>query len=206
VSRDQRRRGGPALGDAAVVENGVPRERGKRSSRDDFVLCLGRVCPEKGFHLALDAARAAGLPLVLAGQVFPYAEHERYFEREILPRLDGRRCFVGPVEGAAKRRLLATARCVAVPSLVHETSSLVAMEALAAGTPVVARRAGALPEIVEDGETGLFAETADDFAAAFHSVRALRASRCRAAARTRFDSARMVTEYVDLYARLATAC
>ena len=88
-------------------------------------------CPEKGYHLALDAAHLAGMALLLAGEVFPYPEHQRYFHEEIGPRLDSTRRFIGPVGGQRKRGLLQRAQCLIVPSLVAETSSLVAMEALA---------------------------------------------------------------------------
>jgi glycosyltransferase involved in cell wall biosynthesis len=205
VSRDQRRRGGAPVEAALVIENGVPPAAPERVPRGDFVLCLGRICPEKGFHEALDAARAAKRPLVLAGRVFPYPEHERYFAEEILPRLDHARRFVGAVSGAAKRRLLASAACVAVPSLVAETSSLVAMEALAAGTPVVARPAGALVDIVEDGVTGLFARGPAELARAFDELGRIDPRVCRARAGARFDEGRMIDGYVGLYRQLARA-
>ena len=88
-----------------------------RHAKRGFALALGRICPEKGFHIALDAARQAGIGLLLAGQAFGYEEHERYFRDEIVPRLDARRRFIGPVGFERKRRLLAAARCLLVPSL-----------------------------------------------------------------------------------------
>jgi glycosyltransferase involved in cell wall biosynthesis len=205
VSSDQRRRGGAPWSGVPVIENGVSvaghEERGP--GRGDFGLCLGRICPEKGFHLALEAARRADVPLLLAGEVHPYPAHERYFAQQIAPLLDGGRRFIGAVAGPAKRRLLGRARFLAVPSLAHETSSLVAMEALAAGTPVVARPVGALPEIVEPGRTGWLAEGVDELAQAFLEADRLRPEDCRAAARTRFDAERMVSEYLGLYRALA---
>lgn len=104
-----------------------------RHARRNFALCLGRICPEKGFEHALDAARLADIPLLIGGEVFPYPAHRRYFECLIQPRLGPRARFLGPVGWARKRRLLNAARCLLAPSLAAETSSLVAMEAIACG-------------------------------------------------------------------------
>jgi glycosyltransferase involved in cell wall biosynthesis len=151
----------------------------------------------------LDAAKAAGVPLLLAGAVFPYREHRRYFEEEICPRLDHKRRWIGPVVGPAKRRLLAAARCLLAPSLAPETSSLVAREALAAGTPVVALRNGALVEVVEPGRTGLLVDRVDKLANAIRDAERLDPEDCRRSARDRFSAARMVGQYLELYRRLA---
>jgi glycosyltransferase involved in cell wall biosynthesis len=185
------------------IENGVPvGDFGARVRRRDFALALGRICPDKGFHLALDAARRAAVPLLLAGRVFRYAEHEAYFYREIAPRLDALRRFIGPVSRRRKRRLLAAARCLVVPSLVPETSSLVAMEALASGTPVVAFAIGALADIVEHGVTGFLVRDEREMVDALRAVDAIDPARCREAARARFSAERMTGEYLDLYRRI----
>ncbi len=185
------------------IPNGVEVDRFRsRAAKENYALSLGRICPEKGFHLAIDAARRARTSMILAGQVFPYAEHEEYFRKEIQPRMDGRRRFVGPVGFAGKRKLLARARCLLVPSLVDETSSLVAMEALAAGTPVVAFRAGALPEIVEHGRTGFIVADTDEMADAIRDASKLDPEDCRQAAQTRFSAKAMAERYLDLYERI----
>ena len=108
------RRACPA--DAALlpdIENGVPVEALRaRNAKRRFAMMLGRVCPEKGFHLGLDAAGRAGVPVLMAGEVFRYEAHERYFRQEIVPRRDGWHRFIGPVGLARKRRLLSAARCL----------------------------------------------------------------------------------------------
>jgi glycosyltransferase involved in cell wall biosynthesis len=189
------------------IANGIPLEQLRTHVRKrEYAVALGRICPEKGFHLALDAAVEAGRPAVIAGEIFRYRAHEEYFRNEIEPRLDGRtRRFIGPVGLARKRRLLAGARCLLVPSLVPETSSLVSMEALACGTPVIAFRSGALPEIIEHGRTGFIVGDAHEMAAAIRHVGRIDPEACRRAARERFSSARMIADYFSLYEKLTRA-
>lgn len=204
VSPDQARRAPPDVALLPPIPNGVDTEAYRPGpAKEAYALVLGRVAPEKGFHDALDAARMAGAPLIAAGRVFPYADHRRYFETAIAPRLDTLRRWVGPVEGAQKRRLLAQARCVLIPSTAPETSSLVAMEALASGTPVIAFRAGALPEIVTHGTTGLIVDTVAQMAEAIRTVGAIDPAACRQAACARFALRHTTDAYLDLYARLA---
>lgn len=171
--------------------------------RGGFALTLGRICPEKGTHLAIRAARQAGVPLIIAGEVFAYAAHRRYFDEEVAPHLGARCRFLGPVGLRAKRRLLGQARCLLVPSLAAETSSLVAREAAAAGTPVVTFPNGALAETVEDGVTGYLVEGVGAMADAIGRVGAIDPEACRAVARARFSRHEMTSRYLALYRELA---
>jgi glycosyltransferase involved in cell wall biosynthesis len=200
VSHTQRRAIPQAF---ATVPNGVPLGARRDVRRRGFVLWLGRICEEKAPHAAVDVAKRAGLPLLLAGQVHDFAAHRDFFTAQLLPRLDQRRRFLGPVGAVAKRRLLAAARCLLVTSEAEETSSLVAMEALAAGTPVVALARGALPEIVQHGRTGLLADGFDGLVEALHQIETIDRDACRAEARARFGADRMVRDYLGLYAQLA---
>jgi glycosyltransferase involved in cell wall biosynthesis len=187
-----------------AVENGVPEFlfQGRHAKRY-FAMSLGRICPEKAFHLAMDACACAGMPFLLAGQVFGYGTHQAYFETEIVPRLDRTRRFIGSIGLRRKRRLLSAAQCLVAPSLVSETSSLVAMEALACGTPVVAFPAGALAEIVEDGKTGFLVRSPRELPSAIRACRELSSEVCRETARKRFSQSRTVSEYLGIYMQLA---
>jgi glycosyltransferase involved in cell wall biosynthesis len=204
VSDAQRRRCPDGARIFATVPNGVAVERfDARREKDRYVVALGRICPEKGFHLALDAARRAAVPLVLAGEVFRYAAHETYFEEMIVPRLDAARSFVGRVGFERKRALLARARCLLVPSLVAETSCLVAMEAMASGTPVVAFRSGALVDLVEHGRTGFLVDGVDEMADAIAAAGMVDPRECRRVADARFSAEAMTRRYIDIYDELA---
>ena len=188
----------------APIENGVPVEAlAGRHARRNFALVVGRICPEKGVHLAIEAAKRAEMPLLVAGEVFPYDAHRRYFDEQVLPRLDALRRFIGPVGFARKRRLMNAARCVLIPSVAPETSSLVAREAIACGTPVVAFPNGALPESVEEGRTGFLVDDVDAMAAAIGRARTLDPDGLRRVARARFSVERMSAQYLALYRRLA---
>lgn len=186
------------------IPNGVSLEAlACRTRKRRFAVTLGRICPEKNVHTALEAGHRADIPVILAGQVFPYEAHERYFRETVAPLLDAQRRFIGPVALRRKRRLLTSARCLLLPTLAAETSSLVAMEALACGTPVVAFASGAIPEIVEHGVTGFIVRDVAEMADAIEACARLDPERCRAVARERFSLQRMIERYFDVYRQLA---
>jgi glycosyltransferase involved in cell wall biosynthesis len=204
VSRHQARSAPEGVRLLAPIENGAAENPFALVARKrDFALVLGRICPEKGIHDAIAAARAAHMPLLIAGEVFAWEAHRRYFDEQIAPQLDRQIRFVGALRGARKQRLLAAARCVLIPSRAPETSSLVAMEALAAGTPVIAYSSGALPDIVEHGVTGFVVDDVEAMARAITQCECLAAQSCRETAQLRFPLQRMCDAYMDLYQRLA---
>jgi glycosyltransferase involved in cell wall biosynthesis len=206
VSTAQQRTFPPLTNMLEPIANGIPVARlMARHARRNFVMAMGRICPEKGFHLAIDAAQIVGIPLLIAGQVFPYEAHERYFAEAIRPRLGHGARFLGSIRFARKRRLLSAARCLLVPSLVAETSSLVAIEALACGTPVVAFPAGALADIVEPEVTGFLVTDTWEMAGAILVADTLDRERCREAVRRRFSLDRMIDAYFAVYRRLAAS-
>ena len=188
-----------------VIPNGIDLDDFRPTwKQTDYALAMGRFCPEKGLHLAIEAAKRAGARLILAGTVFEYPEHRRYFDSMISPKLNQRVRFVGAVGGKHKRFLLAGAKCLLIPSQAQETSSLLAMEALACGTPVIAWRSGALPEIVSHWRTGFLVTSVDEMASAIATSHNINRAGCRSEAERKFDACAMVRQYIRLYESLAS--
>lgn len=200
VSNSQARTASAGIRIDRVIPNGIDLRMFAPSRRkSNYAVVMSRICPEKGSHLAIEAAELAGIDLIIAGSIFEYPEHRQYFDSMVRPRLNKSIRFVGPVGGRHKAALLGAARCVLIPSLAPETSSLVAMEAMAAGTPIIAFPAGAIPEIVSHGRTGLLVSNVEEMARAIALVESIPPAQCRKEAERRFSSRRMVREYVDLY-------
>jgi glycosyltransferase involved in cell wall biosynthesis len=204
VSQTQQQACPPAANLLPFIPNGVsPGLYRPDVVKRGFALGLGRICPEKGFHIALEAAELAEVPFLLAGEVHNYEEHQRYFREQIRPRCDARRRFIGVAGPRRKSRLLSAARCLLVPSLAPETSSLVTMEAAMCGTPAVAFRSGALPEIVRDGVTGFLVSDAREMADAIRKCCYLDPAVCRGVALADFSEDRVIKRYFDVYERLS---
>ena len=189
------------------IPNGICLERFPlQVSKADYLLWMGRICEEKGAHIALDVAEVLGIPIVIAGQVYPFSYHQRYFDREIAPRLErmgDRATFVRSPSFEKKLELLRRARVLLVPSLVDETSSLVSMEAAACGTPVVAFRRGALPEIVQPGVNGFLVNTPEEMALAIEEVSAIDPRHAHDHAHANFSASEMAAAYLKIYEQLA---
>jgi glycosyltransferase involved in cell wall biosynthesis len=216
VSRAQARTFGDLGGMLAVVPNGIALERFDQDAHApadgqpwprNGLLWLGRICEEKAPHLALEIAGRAGLPITLAGQVYPFSYHQEYFEREVAPRLrrGWQAKYVCSPSFEQKRSLLRRAQALLITSLAEETSSLVAMEAAASGTPVIALRRGALTEIVKEGITGFLVEDVDSALAVCRSLGEISAAACMQYAKENFSGAAMADGYSRLYTRIVEA-
>jgi glycosyltransferase involved in cell wall biosynthesis len=173
-------------------------------SKDDYLLCLNRVAPEKGTHLAIEAARKAGRKLIIAGKV-DRVDRE-YYETMVAPLLDGRDIlFIGEADHSAKRELYAKAACALVPICWEEPFGLVMAEAMASGTPVIAFARGSAPEIIVDGETGFLVHDVDSMVKAIGKVDTIEPARCRRHVEANFDIPVMVDGYLRLYQKIVSA-
>jgi glycosyltransferase involved in cell wall biosynthesis len=167
--------------------------------KQDWLLWLGRIVPEKGPQRAIHVAKATGRRLVLAGNVQP--RHERFFAEVIQPQIDGEQIrYVGEVGGARKQQLFADAYAFLMPIKWPEPFGLVMVEALAAGTPVLAFAQGAAPEIVEHGRNGFLVEDDDEMAAMVDRAGEIDPAECRRSAE-RFSPDRVATRYEEVYAK-----
>ncbi|WP_117208452.1 glycosyltransferase family 4 protein [Allorhizocola rhizosphaerae] len=196
---DRQRHLAPGLNWVGTVHNALRVQTWPfRASKEDYALFLGRFDPDKGPHLALDAAHEAGLPLVLAGKCAEPRERA-YFEREIRPRLGARDTYVGEADAVAKRELLAGARCLLFPVQWEEPFGMVMIEAMACGTPVVALRAGSVPEVVVDGVTGFVLDDPSELVPALQRVGEINPHACRWHVVENFSAEQLAVGYEAAY-------
>jgi glycosyltransferase involved in cell wall biosynthesis len=170
-------------------------------ANDDYLLFLGRMSPDKGAHHAVRVARELGMPLILAGKMHD-VEERNHFESTVSPYLSDSIQYVGEVSHDEKVRLLQNARATIFPIQWPEPFGLVMVESMACGTPVVATRFGAVPEVIEEGRSGVIVDDFDDLAGAVERASGLRPEDCRASATERFSSRRMVADYEAAYHRM----
>ncbi len=165
----------------------------------NYLLFLGRIHPDKGTDRAIEVARRAGLPLIIAGIV----QDEAYYRERVAPHVDGVAVsYVGPVEPAERDRLLGSARALLHLISFAEPFGLSVVESLATGTPVIAAPLGSMPELIRDGVTGFLVADDDAAVAAVGRLPELDRHDCRDEAVRRFDAARMVDDYLELFAQV----
>ncbi len=185
----------------AVVHHGLDVADYPFGSGDGgYVALLGRMTENKGVHRAIAIARAAGVPLKIAAKMREPHERE-YFEKFVEPHLGDDVQYLGEVDAAGKRELLASASALLNPISWREPFGMAMLESLACGTPVVGSPQGAAPEIVEHGVTGFLSDDDDELAACLRSVDRIDRAACRRHVEVDFSVARMVDAYVDVYER-----
>ncbi|HXQ21107.1 MAG TPA: glycosyltransferase [Candidatus Acidoferrales bacterium] len=194
---------GAAGGRWCTIYNGV--DIGKYTfvhnvAADGPLVFLGRLERVKGVHHAIAIAQAAGKRLVIAGNRVETGANAGYFEQQIAPFIDGETVsYVGPVDDAAKNRLLGSSIALLMPVEWEEPFGIVMVEAMACGTPVIGFSRGSLPEVIRDGVNGYLCQRPLDAAAAVCRLRSIDRARVRADCEERFGDTAIVSAYERLY-------
>ena len=181
----------------ATIHHGIDmQEFAVEPGSGDYLLFFGRIHPDKGTAEAIDVAMRAGLPLTIAGIV----QDREYFERRVEPRVDGTLVrYVGPVSREHRSDLLGGARALLHLISFDEPFGFSVVEAMACGTPVITHPRGSMSEIVREGENGFLVASLDAAVDAVRTSAGMDRPAVRASVEQRFDSNRMVDDYLALY-------
>ncbi|WP_084584014.1 glycosyltransferase family 4 protein [Sphingomonas azotifigens] len=192
----------PSLRYAATIHHGIPLDDFAFDAEgSDDLLFFGRMHPDKGAAEAIAVAQATGRRLNLYGIV----QDQGYFERDVQPHLGDRIVYHGPVGGEDRIRALGSARALLHLINFDEPFGLSVIEAMACGTPVIAIRRGSMPELIDDGETGLLVGSADAAVDAVERAGSIDRAACRRAVQARFSVEAMADQYIALYQRILGA-
>jgi glycosyltransferase involved in cell wall biosynthesis len=193
----------PAFDWAGVVHNGLTLDDSPFERRRGDALCfVGRVAPEKGIVEAIEIAQLSDRPLKIAAKVHPDGRERAYYDAVFKPALDAAGSsveFLGELDQADRDQLFAESYASLMPGSWPEPFGLVAIEALACGTPVIARRVGGLPEIIRDGIDGFFGDDTTQLAFQVPRVEELDRQAIRDSVLDRFSAGRMTDGYEAVY-------
>ncbi len=193
----------PMANVAGVIYHGLPANLLKVNlkPKGDYLAFLGRIAPDKRPDRAIEIARKTGIPLKIAAKIDAVAR--AYYRDEIKPLLNGGGVeFIGEINEREKQDFLGNARALLFPIDWPEPFGLVMIEAMACGTPVLAFRAGSVPEVIDEGVTGYTVDTVEQAIGVLPKVLDLDRKRVRAVFDEKFTAARMARDYVKLYRKL----
>lgn len=199
---DAQRQPLPALDWRGTVYHGLPGDLYEfHEESGEYLAFLGRISPEKRVDAAIEIARRTGMQLRIAAKV-DEVDHD-YFDSIVkpllaLPNID----YVGEIGEAEKGRFLGEARALLFPIDWPEPFGLVMIEAMACGTPVIARSRGSVPEVMIHGETGFIVEDVEDAVRAVERIGSISRRRCREVFEQRFTARRMAQDYLAVYGEL----
>lgn len=197
----------PAANWCGTVHHGLPPSvHTFRPTPGRYLAFLGRISPEKGVERAIEIAKYSGLPLKIAAKI--YDEDRSYYELKIKPLLQSAASFVefvGEVGGSAKDEFLGNALALLFPVEWPEPFGLVMIESMACGTPVIAWRRGAIPEVIEHGISGFIVESVQEAVRFIPQLSLLSRGQCRRSFEARFSSARMAHDYLKVYEQTIAA-
>lgn len=194
-------KGAPDLNYIGTVYNGVDVNKYTfREKKEDYLLFLGRMSPQKGPHLAAEVARQLDRRLILATKMVEAGE-KQYFEQEVKPRLTDKMEVLGEITHQEKVDLYAGAAATLMTITWPEPFGLVMTESMACGTPVIAFRHGSVPEIIEDGVTGFIADDVEEFVEKTKRASEISSAACRKSVEEKFSVGAMIDGYEAVYER-----
>lgn len=167
---------------------------------DAPLVFLGRIEPIKGPHTAIEIAKKANKKLVIAGNVPD--DQQSYFNEKIKPFINNDIIYIGPVNDQQKNELLRNSLALLMPIHWNEPFGIVMIEAMACGTPVIGFNKGAVPEVVENGITGLYGETIDELIEKVSQLHLLDRKQICATTKKRFSAEVIVSQYLELYSQM----
>ena len=185
------------------VHNGLPADLYAPNytvGPDAPLVSLGRMDPRKGAPQAIEVARRTGRRLIIAGVIGDQPHEKEWFEQNVRRHCDGRQIeFIGPVTDREKQELLAGAAAILLPIQGSEAFTVVMIEALACGCPVVGFSQYCIPELVKDGHNGFLADDLDDMVLKVNRLGEIDRRHCRSDFEKRFTATVMARRYLDLY-------
>jgi len=184
----------------ATVYNGIDLSNLTfRENRGDKLVCYGRIHPDKGYHLAIEAAKKSGRELILAGII----QDQDYFDNEVSPHVDAKQIkFIGPVNPSQRDELLGQAYAVLHLNTIPERFGLVMAESNAAGVPVIAMDLGSCREVIADKKTGFLVNSVDDAVEAIDKIPQIDPAACRRHVEKNFTIDIMVSKYEKVYEKI----
>lgn len=179
-----------------VAYNGIKLQNYELNGNpEDYLVWLGRITKIKDPKSAIEAAKKTGKKLIIAGGI----DYQDFFDENVKPYLNDQIQYIGPVFGKEKNKLLANAKAMLFTPTSDEAFGLVAAEAMACGTPVIAFNKGALPEIIDNNKTGFLVENIDEMAEKIIEVEKIDRNKCRQKVEENFTAEKMANKYLEIY-------
>jgi glycosyltransferase involved in cell wall biosynthesis len=167
-------------------------------SKGKYLAFLGRICEDKGTHIAIEIAKQLQIPLKIAAKIGN--QDREFFEQVIKPKIDGKLIeFIGEINEQGKSEFLSNAVALLTPIDWPEPFGLVVIESYACGTPVIGRPCGSLPEIIQDGQSGFLRSTFNELLEAARDVETLDRKQVYEYGKTHFSYLIMAEKYLGIY-------
>lgn len=201
VSNSQKKASYSVCKKKVTIHNGIPIDNFKfNQNPKDYFAFFGFINKDKGAHIAVQAARKAGVKLLIAGI---YEKEEDFFDKEIKPYLNNKIKYIGPITNYKdKSEFLSNARGILIPIQWEEPFGLVMPESMACGTPPIAFRRGAVPEIIQDKKNGFIVDNIKEMVSAIKNIDKIKRENCRKRVEKYFTVEKMVDKYEEVYRKI----